>query len=316
VPGIDPWQAARSLHAAGIRAGDRVHNAFSYHLTPGGFVIDEGARSLGCIVFPAGVGNTEVQVEALLQLQATAYIGTPDYLQSLLDRAGELNLKLPHLSRALVSGGALFPAMRERYKEAGIQVSQAYAIADLGVIAYEVSTGGEVHPGLVVNEHLIVEIVRPGSNRPVNLGEVGEVVVTRLHPDYPLIRFATGDLSKELSEPSACGRTQKRIAGWMGRADQRTKVRGMFIDPVQIETIRQTHSEIEQARLIISRDDDRDTMTLRVWATSGSASTAVTSDSLQRTLQNVTKLKGNIEFMHNERPNDGLVIEDQRDYKQ
>lgn len=313
VGGVDPWQAARCLHAAGIRAGDFVHNAFSYHLTPGGFILDEGARALGCVVFPAGVGNTDMQVQALAHIGASAYIGTPDYLQTLLDAANEQSIALPALKRAMVSGGALFPAMRESYQQAGIAVQQAYATADLGVIAYETSSEGEVHPGLLLNEQLIVEIVRPGSGVPVAPGEVGEIVVTRMHPDYPLFRFATGDLSKELLEPSPCGRTQRRIAGWMGRADQRTKVRGMFVDPVQIETLRQQHPDIEQARLLVARQEQQDTMTLMV-RLSGTGEQSGSAERIAESLTAITKMKANVEIVTTPLADDGIVIEDQREY--
>jgi len=228
--GSDPWQAARSLAAAGIKRGHRVHNAFSYHLTPGGFILDEGARALGCIVFPAGVGGTDTQVQAIQHLQSEVYVGTPDYLQVLLDHAAQQGNPITSIKRAMVSGGALFPAMRAKYEEQGIHVQQSYATADLGVIAYETATNDLVHPGMVVNEGLIVEILIPGTDKPVNPGDVGEIVVTRLLKGYPLVRFGTGDLSAEILEPSPCGRTQMRLAGWMGRADQRVKVRGMFVD--------------------------------------------------------------------------------------
>jgi len=264
LPLSDPWQSARALHAAGFKAGDRVHNAFSYHLTPGGFIIDEGARALGCVVFPAGVGNTDNQVMAIRQLQSTAYVGTPDYLQTLLDFACDDGQPLANIKRALVSGGALFPAMRDNYASQGIHVQQCYATADLGVIAYESQQDGEVLPGMIVNEDLLVEILVPGTNTPVPTGEVGEVVVTRLHPDYPLIRFGTGDLSAQLSEPSACGRSGMRLKGWMGRADQRVKVRGMFVDPVQFPAIQRQHPEIARWRATITRDNDKDVMTLQI----------------------------------------------------
>ena len=264
VAGPDPWQGVRALQAAGIVAGEFIHNAFSYHLTPGGFILDEAARALGCVVFPAGVGNTEAQVAALRQTRASVYVGTPDYLQTLLDHAAQEGQPLTDIKRALVSGGALFPAMRDRYQEQGIAVQQCYATADLGVIAYETASDDVVHPGMVVNEELIVEILVPGTDTPVEPGEVGEIVVTRLHPDYPLVRFATGDLSREIPEPSPCGRTNMRLAGWMGRADQRVKVRGMFVDPLQLAGLKREHPEIQRWRLVVSRVDDRDVMTLFV----------------------------------------------------
>ncbi len=319
LPGADPWQAARALHAAGIRRGHRLHNAFSYHLTPGGFILDEGARALGCLVFPAGVGGTETQVQAIRHLGAQAYIGTPDYLQVLLDQAASDNQALSSLELALVSGGALFPAMRERYSEQGIHVQQCYATADLGVIAYETSTDGVVHPGMVVNEGLIVEIVVPGTSTPVAPGEVGEVVVTRLSPVYPLLRFATGDLSAELTEASPCGRTQMRLRGWMGRADQRAKVRGMFVDPQQLQSLPDAHPEIARWRLTVRREQDRDIMrlavTLKESAQTGQAVGEMDMQALAATLKRLTNLSGEV-CVVDALPDDGLVVEDQRDYEQ
>ena len=309
----DPWQSARALHAAGFTSGMRVHNAFSYHLTPGGFILDEGARALGCIVFPAGIGNTEAQVEALRHTGSEAYVGTPDYLQTLLDHAAEKAIELPELKRAMVSGGALFPAMREKYQNQGIDVMQCYATADLGVIAYETSSDGELHAGMVINEGLIVEIVVPGSGTPVKPGDVGELVVTRLHPDFPLVRFATGDLSAEIVEPGPCGRTQMRIKGWMGRADQRAKVRGMFVDPVQLKSVADAHPEMQRWRLVIDRAGDRDVMNLKVVASGGGHSSWV--EAVQTSLKKMTNMSGTVEIVA-ELPNDGVVIDDQRDYSQ
>ncbi len=319
--GSDPWLGARALFAAGIRAGDRVHNAFSYHLTPGGFILDEAARAMGCVVFPAGVGNTEAQVMALRQTQASVYVGTPDYLQILLDHASAENQPLSGIKRALVSGGALFPAMRAGYEEQGIHVQQCYATADLGVIGYESSTDDQVHPGMVVNEGIIVEILVPGTAIPVAPGEVGEVVVTRLDKDYPLVRFGTGDLSKFIDEPSPCGRTNKRLAGWMGRADQRVKVKGMFVDPVQLGGLRKLHPELDGWRLVISRVNDRDAMTLQVTLSDSASGDAVPSapnhgawlDSLSKTLKQATNLGGEVCVIES-LPADGIVVDDQRNY--
>lgn len=323
VSGADPWLAARALYAAGVRRGDRIHNAFSYHLTPGGFILDEGARALGCIVFPAGVGSTDAQVTALQQLGSSVYIGTPDYLQTLLNYAAESTIALPQLKRALVSGGALFPSMRDSYRESGIHVQQCYATADLGVIAYESATGDTIHAGMLVNEGMLVEIVKPGTGEPVTAGEVGEVLVTRMHSDYPLLRFATGDMSAFLDEASPCGRTAARIKGWMGRADQRTKVRGMFVDPAQVQAVRQAHAEIARLRLVVSRQDDKDVMLLRV---ATHASDDASDDALPLptpatiaiadTLQRITGLTARVELSPDGLPNDGVVIEDQRDYEQ
>ncbi|MEE9318890.1 MAG: AMP-binding protein [Granulosicoccus sp.] len=310
----DPWQSARALRAAGFAAGDIIHNAFSYHMTPGGFILDEGARALGCIVFPAGVGNTEAQVTAIRHTQAVAYVGTPDYLQTLLDHAVDSGSPLSSIRRALVSGGALFPAMRDAYRNAGIQVLQCYATADLGTIAYESETDGQVNAGMLVNEDLIVEIVQPGSGEPVAAGEIGEVVVTRLNPVYPLLRFATGDLSAFIDEPSPCGRTAPRIKGWLGRADQRTKVRGMFVDPEQVQAVKNEHDDIERVRLVVQRDGNRDTMRLDVVLKAGADASAAAAANMADTLKRTCNIAGSIEFVESLK-NDGLVIEDKRDYE-
>lgn len=313
--GADPWQGARALHAAGIRAGDKVHNAFSYHLTPGGFILDEAARALGCVVFPAGVGNTQAQVEAMRHTAANIYVGTPDYLQVMLDHAQNEGKPLEHINRALVSGGALFPTMRERYQEQGIKVMQCYATADLGVISYESCKNDEILAGMVVNEGLIVEILVPGTGTPVTPGEVGEIVVTRLHPDYPLLRFATGDLSRQITQISPCGRTNMRLAGWMGRADQRVKVKGMFVDPLQFASIKKQHPELSRWRLVVSRANDRDVMTLKVTLADASHS-ALQGDgfmtTLEATLKKATGLSGSVAIV-DVLPDDGIVVDDQRD---
>lgn len=307
---VDPWEAARALHAAGFRRGDRVHNTFSYHVTPGGFMLDEGARALGCSVFPSGTSPTEQQIETMRTFAASAFVGTPDYLKTVLAKADELNEPLPALKRAMVSGGPLFPAMREEFGQRGINVQQCYATADLGVIAYETSTDGVVHPGMLLNEFLIVEIVKPGTGEPVAAGEVGEIVVTRLHPDYPLVRFATGDLSAFIDEPSPCGRTSPRIKGWMGRADQRTKVRGMFVDPTQIQTLRKEHPSITAIRLVVTRANDKDVMTLQV---NSDNQVQIDNDVLSASLKRATGLTGNIEQLDSALPNDGVVVDDQRE---
>lgn len=316
--GSDPWQAARSLAAAGIKRGQRVHNAFSYHLTPGGFILDEGARALGCIVFPAGVGGTETQVEAIHHLQSEVYVGTPDYLQVLLDYAVKQGRPITSIKRAMVSGGALFPAMRARYREQGIHVQQSYATADFGVIAYETASDGMVNAGMVVNEGLIVEIAVPGTDNPVKPGEVGEVIVTRLHDGYPLIRLATGDLSAELLEPSPCGRTQMRLAGWMGRADQRVKVRGMFVDPVQLQSLPKQVQELAGWRLLVQRDADKDVMQLQVTVKSDTATSTSSREALKArliaALKSATNLVGTVKIVES-LPNDGIVVEDKREYE-
>ena len=308
--GADPWNAARAFYAAGIRPGDTVHNAFAYHMTPGGFILDEGARALGCTVFPAGVGNTDMQVEAAAALKPDVYCGTPDFLKVMLEKAAESGNDLSSFRLALVSGGALFPSLREEYLKSGIRVLQCYATAECGVIAYETVDGdGNPNPGMVLSEDMIVEIVTPGTGDPVAEGEVGEVVVTTFNTAYPLVRLGTGDLSAVLPDASPCGRTNTRIKGWMGRADQRTKVKGMFVDPKQVADIVRSHPEIRKARLVVSRDGDRDAMIFRVEADKGD------TDAIGRTMREITKLGGAVEMVTpGSLPNDGLVIADERDY--
>ncbi len=319
ITGADPWQSARALHAAGIRAGDRVHNAFSYHTTPGGFILDEGARALGCTVFPAGVGNTESQVAAMRHFSPDAFIGTPDYLKILLEAAASDGPPITSLKRAMVSGGALFPALREYYEALSITTRQCYATADLGVVAYETEADGQCVPGMVVNEGLIVEIVRPGTGEPVPAGDVGELVITRLSADYPLVRFATGDLSRFLDEPSPCGRTAPRIAGWMGRADQRTKVKGMFVDPAQLDALYKLSPSIRRLRLTVTRQNDTDHATLSVQLTEHHA---LSSDDTEALLSKVASefravagLSVASELAAEALPNDGVLIDDARDYE-
>ncbi|WP_305986760.1 phenylacetate--CoA ligase family protein [Roseibium sp. MMSF_3544] len=307
-PGLDPWNGARSLFAAGFRKGDVVLNAFSYHLTPGGFILDQGAVALGCTVFPAGVGNTDMQVEAIDVLKPVGFVGTPDYLKVLLDRGREQGRNVSSIKKALVSGGALFPSLRQEYEDQGIQVGQCYATADLGVIAYETET----RDGMVVNEDYIVEIVRPGTGEPVADGEVGELVVTNFNALYPLIRFGTGDLSKIIPGQSPCGRTNMRLAGWMGRADQRTKIKGMFVDPAQIAQIVAAHPEVAKARLAVSRAGETDAMTLSVET---NAREDGLSERVASTLRDITRLKGDVELVPpGALPNDGKVIADEREY--
>jgi phenylacetate-CoA ligase len=306
--GADPWNAGRAFHAAGFRPGDIVHNALSYHLTPGGFILDHGARAAGCAVFPAGVGNTEMQVEAIETLKPTGYAGTPDYLKVLLDKAQELGRDASSLRKALVSGGALFPSLRAEYAARGVKVLQAYATADLGVIAYE-SAADE---GMIVNEGVIVEIVRPGTDTPVPVGEVGELVVTNFSRSYPLVRFGTGDLSAVLPGRSSCGRTNMRLKGWMGRADQRTKIKGMFVDPQQVAQILLRHPEVARARLIVERRQEQDVMRL---AYETDARAEGLDDALKATMREITKLSGSVErIAPGELPNDGKVISDERSY--
>lgn len=304
--GDDWWRAARALYAAGLRKGDIVHNTFSYHMTPGGWILDAGARALGCAVIPAGPGNTEQQIEMIAHLRPSAYIGVPDYLKIILDKAADAGQRLDSITTAVVSGGPLFPTLRAEYTERGITVAQCYATADLGMISYE-SPG---HEGMIIEEGVIVEIVRPGTGDPVPDGEVGEVVVTTLNRDYPLFRFATGDLSAVLAGSSPCGRTNMRIKGWMGRADQTTKVKGMFIHPEQISAIAKRHPELQRVRLVVMRDGEQDAMTLH-------AETEAASDDLRdavtNTIQDVTKLRGKVEFVApGSLANDGKVIADER----
>lgn len=306
--GADPWNGARALHAAGFRPGDLVFNAFAYHLTPGGFILDCGARALGCTVLPAGVGNTDLQLEAIETLKPVAFVGTPDHLKILLDKAQEQGRDASSFKRALVSGGALFPSLRQEYADRGIDVSQCYATAELGVIAYESSA----REGMIVNEDYIVEIVRPGTGDPVGDGEVGELVVTNFNKTYPMIRFGTGDLSAVLPGVSSCGRTNRRIGGWMGRADQRTKIKGMFVDPAQIAELVKTHDEVLKARLTVTRVGESDAMTLAIEAASGGTTLV---EAVGGTLKAVTGLKGMVEVAApGSLPNDGKVISDERNY--
>jgi len=318
VGGVDPWQSARALHAAGLRSGDRVHNAFSYHLTPGGFILDEGATALGCTVFPAGVGNTEAQVAAMQHFSPNAFIGTPDYLKIVLDAALESGQAITGLTRAMVSGGALFPSLRDHYEGLGITTRQCYATADLGVIAYETDIDGVLVPGMVINEGLIVEIVRPGTGEPVAAGDVGEMVITRLQPDYPLVRFATGDMSRIIEEPSPCGRTAPRIAGWLGRADQRTKVKGMFVDPGQLDALFAVDPSIRRLRLTVSRDGDADRALLHVQMGEDDAINGEPGDGfvdrMGEAFRSATGLAAEVVAVSEPLPNDGVLISDARDY--
>ncbi|MCC0027652.1 MAG: AMP-binding protein [Zhengella sp.] len=309
--GPDPWKSARAFHAAGIRPGDIIHNAFAYHMTPGGFILDEGARAYGCVVFPAGVGNTEMQVEAAAALRPSAYSGTPDFLKIMLDKAAETGKDLSSIRRALVSGGALFPSLREDYASRGVSVLQCYATAECGVIAYETADAeGTPLPGMLINEDMIVEIVRPGTGDPVADGEVGEVVVTTFNEAYPLVRLGTGDLSAILPGQSPCGRTNRRIRGWMGRADQRTKIKGMFVDPKQVAQVMRRHPEILKARLVVTRDGASDAMTLLVEERGDADAAAIAA-----TLREATKLSGKVEVAEaGTLPNDGKIIADERDY--
>ncbi|HSG94173.1 MAG TPA: AMP-binding protein [Afifellaceae bacterium] len=311
--GHDPWNAARALFAAGFRKADIVVNCFGYQLTPGGFILDEALRALGCTVFPAGPGNTESQIAAIAALKPAGYVGTPDFLKIILDKATEAGTDTSSISKALVSGGALFASLREEYAGRGIAVLQAYATADVGVIAYESAVDGTPCEGMIVNEDILVEIVRPGTGEPVPDGEVGEVVVTTLNPAYPLVRFGTGDLSAVLEGTSPCGRTNIRLKGWMGRADQRTKVKGMFVDPTQVAAIVKAVPGVARARLVVARDGEQDAMTLQAEPEEGAV---LDEAGLAAALQAETGLKGAVEIVAaGSLPNDGKVIDDQREYE-
>jgi phenylacetate-CoA ligase len=302
----DHWRAARALHAAGFRAGDLVHNSFSYHLTPAGAMMEAGAHALGCTVLPGGVGQTELQLQAIVDLRPDGYVGTPSFLKILLDKAGEGGLPIASMRKALVSGEALPAALRERFTAHGIAAYQCYATADLGLIAYETPA----REGLVIDEGVIVEIVRPGTGDPVADGEVGEVVVTTLNADYPLIRFGTGDLSAVLPGPCPTGRTNTRIRGWLGRADQTTKVRGMFVQPAQVARIAERHPQVRRARLVVSGEVGNDRMTLRAEVACAEEGLV---ERLIETIRDVTKLRGEVELLSpGSLPNDGKVIEDTR----
>ncbi|MEP7328815.1 MAG: AMP-binding protein [Betaproteobacteria bacterium] len=306
---VDFWRLARALFAAGFRRGDLAHNTFSYHFTPAGSMLETGAHALGCTVFPAGTGQTELQVQAIAALRPSGYIGTPSFLKIILDKADELGVPLPSLTKALVSAEAFPAALRDALLARGIHGYQVYASADLGSIAYETSA----REGLVVDEGVIVEIVRPGTGDPVAEGEVGEVVVTSVfNYDYPLIRFGTGDMSAVLAGTSPCGRTNMRIKGWMGRADQTAKVKGMFVHPAQVATIVKRHLAIVRARLVVDNPDGVDRMTLHVEVAPGGTNDA---SALVESIRDVTKLRGDVAFAAvGTLPNDGKVIEDKRKY--
>jgi phenylacetate-coenzyme A ligase PaaK-like adenylate-forming protein len=304
----DPWRGARGLHAAGLRAGDVVLNTFSYHLVPGGFVLDSAARALGCAVIPAGPGNTEAQFELIEAYRPVAYCGTPDFLKILLDGGDAAGRDVSSLRKAVVSGAAFPKSLQEAFSARGIEAYQAYATADLGFIAYETSA----REGLVVNEDLILEIVRPGTGDPVPEGEVGEIVVTSLDPHHPWIRLALGDLTAALPGRSPCGRTGMRIRGWMGRADQTAKVKGMFVRPEQIAAIARRHPELGRLRLTVTRSGEVDVMTLSAEA---AAPGPDLQDAVAATLQAVTKMKGAVDLVPpGSLPNDGKVIADERSY--
>ena len=306
--GRDYWRAARAMFAAGFRAGDLAHNAFSYHMTPGAFIMESGAHAVGCTVFPAGTGQTEQQLQAIAELKPQAYLGTPSFLRILVEKAQAGGVDIRSLTKGLVGGEAFPPSLRDWFTECGMAIYQSYATADVGLIAYETAS----REGLVLDEGVIVEIVRPGTGDPVGEGEVGEIVVTVLGPDYPLIRFGTGDLSAVL--PGACptGRTNTRIKGWLGRADQTTKIRGMFVHPGQVAEIVKRFPEVSRARLVVSGEMANDQMKLLV----ESAAAQGLSERVAEVVRDVTKLRGDVEVVApGSLPNDGKVIEDARSYK-
>jgi phenylacetate-CoA ligase len=307
--GRDYWRVARAIFAAGFRAGDLVHNAFSYHMTPGAFIMESGAHAVGCTVFPAGVGQTEQQLQAIAELRPVAYAGTPSFLRILVEKAQETGSDIACMRKGMVGGEAFPPSLRDWFGERGMDVYQSYATADLGLIAYETSA----RQGMVIDEGVIVEIVRPGTGDVVPAGEVGEVVVTTLTPGYPLIRFGTGDLSAVLAGEDPTGRTNMRIKGWLGRADQTTKIRGMFVHPGQVADIARRFPEVIKARLVVSGEMANDVMTLKVEAKS-------TAYGLQQrigeAIRDVTKLRGDVVVVEpGTLPNDGKVIEDARNYR-
>jgi phenylacetate-CoA ligase len=296
------------MFAAGFRAGDLVHNSFSYHLTPGAWIMESGAHALGCTVFPGGVGNTELQLQAMQDLRPDAYAGTPSFLRILLEKAAEAGVALPSLKKALVSGEAFPPSLRDWLLERGVHAYQAYATADVGTIAYETPA----RQGLVVDEGVILEIVRPGTHDTVPDGEVGEVVVTVLSPDYPLLRFGTGDLSAVLAGPCPTGRTNTRIKGWMGRADQTAKVRGMFVHPSQVAEVLRRHPELNKARLVVQGEMANDRMTLHVECAAQASGLA---EAVAGSVRDVTKLRADVLLVApGSLANDGKVIEDARSY--
>jgi phenylacetate-CoA ligase len=311
--GRDWWRSARGLFAGGFRAGDRVINTFAYHFTPAGSMLESGLLALGCTVIPAGTGHTEVQAASIHGLAASGYVGTPSFLKLIVEKADELKVDISSLKRAQVGAEYLPPVLRAAMRERGITVTQMYGSADLGLIAYE-SLGADGAPteGMILEEALLLEIVRPGTGDPVPAGEVGEVVITSFNKDYPLIRFGTGDLSAVLPGKSACGRTNVRLRGWMGRADQSTKVRAMFVTPSQVNEIVRRHREVRRARLIVEGEVGNDRMTLTCEVAERPVGLA---EAIAASVRDVTKLRGEVELVEaGSLPNDGKVIEDRRKY--
>ena len=307
--GRDYWRMARAIFAAGFRPGELIHNCFSYHFVPAGSMMESGAHALGCTVFAGGTGQTEQQVQAMAQLQPAGYIGTPSFLKIIVEKAVEMGMALPSVTKAMFGGEAYPPSLRDWFAERGIAGYQCYATADVGLIAFETAA----REGLVLDEGVIVEIVRPGTGDPVADGEVGEVLVTSLNPAYPLIRFGTGDLSAVLAGPCPTGRTNTRIKGWMGRADQTTKIRGMFVHPAQVDAIAKRFPEVARARLVVSGEMANDAMTLKVETT---AQPSALASRIGDAIRDITKLRGEVELLPlGSLPNDGKVIEDARSYK-
>jgi phenylacetate-CoA ligase len=305
----DYWRMARAIYAAGFRPGELVHNCFSYHFVPAGSIMESGAHAVGCTVFPGGTGQTEQQVQAMAELKPAGYIGTPSFFKIIVEKAAEMGVALPSVKKGLVGGEAFPPSLRDWFTERGIDVFQSFATADLGSIAYETSA----REGLVLDEGVIVEIVRPGTGDPVAPGEVGELVVTTLNADYPLIRFGTGDLSAILPGTCPTGRTNTRIKGWMGRADQTVKVRGMFVHPAQVADIARRFPEVIKARLVVSGEMANDSMTFQVEAAPGQSGL---DQRISEAIRDVTKLRGTVQLLSpGSLPNDGKVIEDARSYK-
>jgi phenylacetate-CoA ligase len=314
--GVDWWRFARPLHALGVRRGDLIQNCFAYHFTPAGLMVESGAIKLGCPVIPAGTGQTEMQVQAMSLLRPRVYTGTPSFLKIIVEKAREMGEDIASVQYALVSAEALPPSLRQWLNANGVaNVLQTYGSADIGNIAYETLTDGQVHPGMVLDETLLLEIVRPGTGDPVPEGEVGEIVITSFNADYPLIRFATGDLSAVLPGISLCGRTNTRIKGWMGRADQTTKVRAMFVHPSQVADIVRRHAAILKARLIITGEMGNDQMTLHCEVADPAALSGET-EAISASIRDITKLRGEVSLVAaGTLPNDGKVIEDARSYQ-
>jgi phenylacetate-CoA ligase len=314
--GVDWWRFARALHALGVRRGDLIQNCFAYHFTPAGLMVEGGAIKLGCPVIPAGTGQTEMQVQAMNLLRPRVYTGTPSFLKIIIEKAQEMGEDISSVEYALVSAEALPPSLRQWLNAHGVpNVLQTYGSADIGNIAYETMSDGQVNPGMVLDEALLLEIVRPGTGDPVPAGEVGEIVITSFNPDYPLIRFATGDMSAVLPETSPCGRTNTRIKGWMGRADQTTKVRAMFVHPSQVAEIARRHTAILKARLVITGEMANDQMTLHCEVVDP---TALSGDieAIAASIRDITKLRGEVRLVAaGTLPNDGKVIEDARSYQ-